>query len=43
MKAKKSTKRLNKAKKLEATKPLNKVSVSDISITKVVDKATPTM
>jgi type VI protein secretion system component Hcp len=28
---------------LEATKPLNKVSVSDISITKVVDKATPTM
>jgi hypothetical protein len=39
MKAKKSTKRLGKAKKLEATKPLSKVSLSDISITKTIDKA----
>jgi hypothetical protein len=38
MKAKKSSKRLSKAKKLEATKPLSKPSMSDISITKVVDK-----
>jgi hypothetical protein len=34
MKAKKSTKRLGKAKKLEATKPLSKVSLSDISISR---------
>ena len=39
MKAKKSTKRLGKAKKLEATKPLSKVSLSDISITKNIGKA----
>jgi hypothetical protein len=39
MKAKKSTKRLGKAKKLEATKPLGKVNLSDISITKNIDKA----
>jgi type VI protein secretion system component Hcp len=41
MKAKKSTKRLSKAKKLEATKPLSKVSVGDISITKSIDKSSP--
>jgi hypothetical protein len=39
MKAKKSTKRLGKAKKLEATKPLSKPSMGDISITKTIDKA----
>jgi hypothetical protein len=39
MKAKNSTKRLGKAKRLEATKPLSKVSLSDISITKTIDKA----
>jgi hypothetical protein len=34
MKSKKTTKRLRKSKKLEATKPL-------LSITKVIDKTTP--
>ncbi|HUJ33215.1 MAG TPA: hypothetical protein VLY23_18180 [Candidatus Acidoferrum sp.] len=41
MKAKKTTKRLRKSKKLESTKPLStgKVSVGDLQISKVVDKS----
>jgi type VI protein secretion system component Hcp len=43
MKTKKSTKRLSKAKKLEATKPLSKPAISDLSITKQIDKASPNL
>lgn len=39
-KASKSSKRLNRGKKLEARKPL-KVSQSDITVSKPIDKPTP--
>ena len=43
MKSKKTTKRLHKSKKLEATKPLStaatgKVTLKDIPVTKWIDK-----
>jgi type VI protein secretion system component Hcp len=43
MKTKKTTKRLGKSKKLEATKPLSKPSVGDISISKIIDKSSPNL
>ncbi|MDQ1407377.1 MAG: hypothetical protein QOG55_3006 [Acidobacteriaceae bacterium] len=43
MKKKESTKRLSKAKKLDATKPLSKLAASEISITKMADKASPNL
>jgi hypothetical protein len=39
MKSKKTTKRLHKSKKLEATKPLGRANVQDIPIVKVIDKS----
>jgi len=45
MKARKATKHLRKSKKLEATKPLKsgKADFSNLSITKVLDKTSPTL
>jgi type VI protein secretion system component Hcp len=35
--------KLNRGKKLEATRPLDKVSIGEITISKTVDTASPTI